>query len=136
MACPLFIPCSPLGELVSIAPPLGDLYGGECEADRTAVIEPEILRRYCNFGYARGICERSAIADADAVRLLVKADTAGDAGRSIELAWALERNHLPVAVGTMEIRADAAAAAEDPLSRQAFACVAAYLRQSHSASKQ
>src|SRR5580698_6290297 len=99
MACPLFIPKSPLGELVTIATPLGDLYGGNCAAAPAAVIEPETLRRYCNFGYARGHCERAAESDADAVRLLVRAERGG----FVEIAWAVERNHHPVAVGNIEI---------------------------------
>src|ERR1035437_2028364 len=128
MAFPLFIPSSPLGQLVSIAMPLGDLYGGECAADTSAVITPETLRRYCNFGYARGHCERASQSDADAARFLVKAERGG----VVEIAWAVERNHHPVAVGTMEIApGGTGATAGDTLARQAHACAGAYLRQSH-----
>ena len=125
MACPLFIPSSPVGELVSIAMPLGDLYDGGCAADPSVVISPETLRRYCNFGYARGQCERASRSDADAARFLVKAERGG----VVEVAWAVERNHHPVAVGTMEIATGLAGAAADPLTCQARACAAAYLRQ-------
>ena len=46
------------------------------------LIEPETLRRYCNFGYARGHCARATESDADAVRLLVKAERGGVVGIS------------------------------------------------------
>src|SRR5580692_8325367 len=102
MACPLFIPSTPLGELVSVATPLGDLYAGNCAADPRAAIDSDTLRRYCNFGYARCHCERAAQSDADAVRLMVSAER----GNIVEIAWALERNHHPVAVGNVEIDSD------------------------------
>ena len=126
MACPLFIPSTPLGELVSVATPLGDLYCGNCAADPAAFIDPDTLRRYCNFGYARGHCERAARSDADAVRLMVRADR----GNVVEIAWAVERNHHPVAVGNMEIEPGLPAEpAADVLTRQAHACAAAYARE-------
>lgn len=128
MACPLFIPTSPLGELVAVAAPLGDLYGGHCSADPAAEIEPEILRRYCNFGYARGFCARAAGSEADAVRLLVR----GERGSLVEIAWAVERDHHPVAVGVMEVETDGAGVgAGDALALQVFACASAYARQVH-----
>lgn len=118
MACPLFIPSSPLG----------DLYGGSCAADPSVAIEAETLRRYCNFGYARGHCARAAQSDADAVRLLVR----GARGSIVEISWAVERNHHPVAVGSVEIdTGPAAEPAGDALARQAYACAAAYSRHSH-----
>jgi len=132
MACPLFIPSKPLGELVSVATPLGDLYGGNCAADPHALIEPDTLRRYCNFGYARGYCERAGQSDADAVRLMVRSEHRNaDRGNVVEIAWAVERDHHPVAVGNMEIESGLLHAdpAQDALTRQAHACAAAYLRQ-------
>ena len=128
MSCPLFIPTSPLGELVSGAAPLGELYDGRCAADPAALIEPETLRRYCNFGYARGHCGRAAKSGADAVRLLVKAER----GSIVEIAWAVERNHHPVAVGNMEIEVgQPPAPTDETLSSQAYACATAYVRQVH-----
>lgn len=127
MACPLFIPTTPLGELVSVATPLGDLYAGNCAADPQASIDPDTLRRYCNFGYARGHCARATQSDADAVRLMVRAER----GNLVEIAWAVESNHHPVAVGNMEIDSNQPAdMAGDVLTRQAHACAAAYIRQS------
>jgi hypothetical protein len=126
MACPQFIPSLPLGEIVSGAPPLGELYRGNCALDPEAAIPPEIIRRYCNFGYAKGCCERAAHLDADAARFLVKREYSG----VVEVAWSLERNHHPVAVGVIEVAANAAEITQpNPLSRQAQACAAAYLRQ-------
>jgi hypothetical protein len=124
MACPLFIPTAPLGELVAVAAPLGDLYGGQCAADRSAVIEPETLRRYCNFGYARGCCPRAAKSDADAARFMVRAAR----GSMVDIAWAVERNHHPVAVGRMEIETSFEPG-DDLLARQAHACARSYMRQ-------
>jgi hypothetical protein len=126
MACPLFIPTTPAGELVSVAMPLGDLYGGHCAAEPSLVIEPEILRLYCNFGYARGCCARAVQSDADAVRFMVS----GAAGSTVTIAWAVERNHHPVAVGFTEIETGLAPA-EDLLARQAHACARAYVRRTH-----
>jgi hypothetical protein len=125
MACPLFIPTSPLGELVAVAAPLGDLYGGQCAADRSAVIEPETLRRYCNFGYARGCCLRAAKSDADATRFMVRAAR----GSIVNIAWAVERNHHPVAVGCMEVETLGPAPGDDLLALQAHACARSYMRQ-------
>ena len=133
MACPLFIPTNSLGELVAIAAPLGDLYGGHCSADPAADIEPDTLRRYCNFGYARRFCARAGGSEADAVRLLVR----GERGSLVQVAWALERDHHPVAVGVIEVgvtdveTSGESMSAGDALALQAFACASAYVRQVH-----
>jgi hypothetical protein len=124
MACPLFIPTASLGEMVAVAAPLGDLYGGCCAADRSAVIEPDTLRRCCNFGYARGCCPRAASSDADATRFMVRAAH----GSIVDISWAVERNHHPVAVGRMEIET-ILEPGDDLLARQAHACARAYMRQ-------
>ena len=108
-----------------MAAPLGDLYGGHCAADRSAVIEMDTLRRYCNFGYARGCCPRAATSEADAARFMVRAAS----GSIVDIAWAVERNHHPVAVGRMEIETTGPALVEDQLARQAYACARSYIRQ-------
>ncbi len=126
MACPLFIPTSPLGELVSVAPPLGDLYDGYCAAEPAAAIDHDTLRRYCNFGYARGHCAKAMHSDADAVRLLVYEAH----GSLVQISWAVERNHHPVAVGRLEVETGHARERQtDPLGAQTYACAAAYVRQ-------
>jgi hypothetical protein len=118
MACPLFLPASQLA-------PLEDLYGGECAAQAGALIPIDVLRRCCNAGYARGICERAAQSDADAFRFLVKANRAG----VVEVAWSSERNHHPVAVGSLAVDCRIGASEAEPLERQAHTYAAAYLRQ-------
>jgi hypothetical protein len=88
-------------------------------------ISSDKLRRCCNLGYARGVCERAQESPADAARFLVKSDRGG----IVEIQWSLERNHHPVAVGTMEVAMGRAIGTEDPLERQARACAASYLRR-------
>jgi hypothetical protein len=131
MACPLFIPSSPLGDLATAAAPLGDLYAGRCAASPEAEIEQGTLRRCCNLGYARRHCGRAAQADSDAVRVLVRADD----GRQVQVAWAIERDHHPVAVGveTVEVVAGEATGSGGltALAAQVRACAASYARQTH-----
>jgi hypothetical protein len=123
MSCPLFLPVSPLTGLAPEAAPLGDLYGGECAAGPGALIPLDILRHCCNTGYARHACARAGQSEADATRFLIKSDHDG----VIEIAWASERDHHPVAVGTLQVTD--ATDANQPLERQARACAAAYRRQ-------
>ena len=110
MACPLFIPTTPLGETGLVMAPLGDLFGGHCSADPGAAIDPDTLRRCCNFGYARGHCARADKSEADAVRLLVR----GERGNVVEIAWSVERDHHPVAVGIIEIEAGSCSPGDAP----------------------
>jgi hypothetical protein len=65
------------------------------------------------------------IAEADSVRFLVKSDD----GTSLEIAWAAERNHHPLAVGTLRIPYDPDPPADD-LERQAHEYARNYLRLS------
>jgi hypothetical protein len=125
MACPLFLPASRLA-------PLDDLYGGECAAEAGALIPVDMLRQCCNAGYARDSCRRAAQSDADAFRFLIKANRDG----VVDIAWSSERNHHPVAVGTLAVDyrtgvAAAVCAGEEtgPLERQARAYAAEYLMQ-------
>ena len=102
---------------------LGALFGGVCAGDHSAAIDFDTLRRYCNFGYARGYCKRAGQSDADAVRMMVKARR----GELVEIAWSVERDHHPVAVGCMEIDMNSVAnPTGDVLACQAHACAAAY----------
>jgi hypothetical protein len=118
MACPLFLPASPLAGFT-------DLQGGECATQPGALIPLDTLRRCCNTGYARATCEHAAQSDADAFRFLIKSNCDGVVG----VAWSIERDHHPVAVGTLLVTGTAAV--EGPLERQARACAAAYFRQNH-----
>ncbi|HEU5022546.1 MAG TPA: hypothetical protein VFT60_11665 [Bryobacteraceae bacterium] len=129
MACPLFIPSSPLGDPATAAAPLGDMYAGQCAASPDAEIEPDTLRRFCNLGYARRRCERAAQAEADAVRVLVRADD----GRQVQVAWSIERDHHPVAVGVESVEVVAGEATSSgnltALAAQVRACASSYARQ-------
>jgi hypothetical protein len=122
MSCPFFLPVSRLADFVPGPMPLGDCYGGECSADPGALIPIDTLRHCCNLGYARGSCERAARSEADAARFMIKSDSAG----SVLVAWAMERNHHPVAVGTVTfpLRDECSL----PVERQARAYVDSYLR--------
>ena len=116
MACPLFLPSSPLADF-------DDIYAGKCAAQPNALIPAATLRTHCNCGYARDFCEHAAKSKADAFRFLIKSNRAG----AVEVAWSSERNHHPVAVGSLLVTS--LAPVDDPLERQARACAAAYLGQ-------
>jgi hypothetical protein len=122
MPCPFFLPASRLADFATGAMPLGDSYGGECSADPGALIPIDTLRSCCNLGYARDYCERAARSEADAARFMIKSDSAG----SVRVAWAVERNHHPVAVGTVTF--PLAGACSTAIERQAQAYVDSYLR--------
>jgi hypothetical protein len=111
MACPLFLP--------SASP--GDYYAGECAAGVGEPIPAGTLRHCCNKGYARGVCARAMQAEGDAIQFVVKAHR----GDAIELGWSLERNHHPLAVGSMAMPLTPVT----PLEVQAHAFGSAYLRQ-------
>ena len=128
MACPLFLPLSPITGFAAEAMPLGDLFGGECAAETAALIPIDVLRRCCNAGYARGFCPRAAQAEADAFRFSIKANRDG----VIDVAWSSERNHHPVAVGSLSVNPAAESPHSEPLERQARAYAANYLRQTRS----
>jgi hypothetical protein len=95
MPCPLFVPGLPLSGFAQVAMPLGNLYDGRCAAEPESALSSDVLRSCCNLGYARGSCVRAAEADADAVRFIVHSNADG----AIVIAWAMERNHHPIAVG-------------------------------------
>lgn len=94
-----------------------------CEAQPGAVIPGDMIRRCCNQGYAREECPPAATSPADAARYLIKSDRNG----VIEVAWSLERDHHPVAVGTIAIAVSNAPATT--LERQAYALASEYLRR-------
>ena len=116
MPCPLFLPGGPL--------PLSDIFGGVCSADPASELSVDKLTRCCNPGHARGLCEHAATVGADSHRFLVRADD----GVTIEVAWAAERNHHPLAAGTLRITR-VLEPANGPLEHQARACATAYLHQ-------
>ena len=87
------------------------------------LIPADTLRECCNIGYARGVCERAAQSDSDAFRFAIKANRKG----VVEVAWSSERNHHPVAVGTLVV--DNTTPDDEPLTRQAHIFAMSYLRQ-------
>ncbi len=120
MACPLFLPISPLANF-------DDIYTGECAAQAGVSIPIDTLRRCCNAGYARKVCAHAAQVEADAFHFLIRANRDG----VVTVAWSSERDHHPLGVGTFVITGDAQAGCaqvNDPLERQARACAAAYSR--------
>jgi hypothetical protein len=113
--CPLFLPGSTI--------PLTGLFTGACAADRSTELSGDTLRECCNRGHAREACERAAKIEADAVCLLVKSDRKG----IVEVAWAIERNHHPVQVGTEQVNGKLSST--ETLAVQAFAVAEQYRNQ-------
>jgi hypothetical protein len=103
---------------------MSDFYTGGCSADPATPLSIEKLTRCCNPGYARTVCAHAATAEADSHRFLVTSDDGG----LVEIAWASERDHHPIAVGTLRIARELPAAA-GPLEHQARACALTYLHQ-------
>jgi hypothetical protein len=129
MACPYFDP----GERVpGSSGSLGDLYLGQCHADRERAWAPDekTAAARCNVGYARGCCGRFPNDDGpDAIRFSV----AGDDSQGIRILYAVERDHRPLGSGALEYRTQSAAFVgtplEQPLERLAAAYVRSYLRR-------
>jgi hypothetical protein len=104
--------------------PLTGLFAGECAANPAALVPIDRLRDCCNPGHARASCPQAATIESDASQFLVRADRDG----VIEVSWAIEKNHYPVAVGTLQI-SSTPAPSDPPLQHQARAFAANYLRQ-------
>lgn len=107
--------------------PLTGLFAGECAACPGALVPMDRLRNCCNPGHARTSCPHAATIEPDAAQFLVRSDRDG----VIEIAWAIEKNHHPVAVGTLQISTapQSPPLAGPPLQHQARAFAANYLRQ-------
>jgi hypothetical protein len=127
VACPFFLPVRRLGSGGwNPAPrlPLGDAYGGSCQAPASGPFEPSegVQRELCNCGYARRRCahfpDNGAV---DAVRFSV---TTNQDGR-VTLVYILEKDHAPLEHGPL----DPAHEAREPLASQARAFVESYQRQ-------
>lgn len=115
MACPYFLPRSPLKDF-------SDLYTGECAADGVNAAPQDLVETCCNYGYARAACSHAAQSESDAFRFIVKSESKG----TVQIAWSSERNHHPVAVGNLSM--DGSGAAQTPLELQAQTVAAIYLR--------
>ena len=112
--------------------PLGDAWAGVCRAvpDQPYPPAESVLEPYCNFGYARGHCDRfPADCGPDAVRFTIVSDD----GASLRLYYVLERDHRPFAHGPLEFsvtRGELTTATEGALtSRQVSAYTDSYLRR-------
>lgn len=98
MPCPFFEPREPLewphwpGKY---RPPLGRPYDGLCRAAAGPPHKPERghVLRCCNLGYARSTCDRLPADSADAARFCLT--------RSGDLLWVVEKDHLPLAHGSL-----------------------------------
>lgn len=103
-----------------------------CHADAGHAVLPDdsALHRFCNLGYARGLCPRFPAADPgpDAARFTLTQDD----GASLRIYYVLERDHRPFAHGPLEFTTAGGAFAESPAggltARQAAAYAASYLR--------
>ena len=135
MACPFFAPSVPLAPPPNSAEspmqrmPLGDAYAGICAADPSAPFEPSepVLRRFCNCGYARGLCSRfPSDHPADAVRFSIFEDQ----GRAdIRIVFIVEQYHSPLDHGPLRYSNGAwiGDPPSEPLASQARAFIENYL---------
>ena len=122
MACPFFKPMRAM-EWSSGRAPLGAIFEGECERSGTAEA------RFCNFGYARGLCaDFPDWSAADAVRFSVS----GNADGIVKIVWIFERDHSPVEHGFLEYSELKGAFVAEPvgvLAVQAKVFIENYLRR-------
>lgn len=132
MACPFFAPSRRLENTGWVRPPrypLGDLFSGTCHADAPNLTEDH-HDDCCNFGYARGRCNRfPGGTAADAVRFTVT----DDASTKVSLVYVVEKDHAPTEFGTLEYAVDEARldgpVISDVLVQQARAFIESYLRR-------
>lgn len=133
VACPYFYPVRPRAS--EIRPdtamwPLGDHWEGLCRAVPGERGSEGAMELPCNFGYARGVCERFPPGDGpDAVRFAVKRAGA----ESIGLYYVVERDHHPFAHGPLEYSVAGRCLVNPPagetLGGQALAYADRYLRR-------
>ena len=118
--------------------PLGDPFGGACHAQPAEIVEPSETRQHelCNYGYARGRCDRfPGGSAADAVRFSVTDETP----TRVLLVYVVEKDHAPVEHGTLEYAISDGflngPSISDVLAQQARAFLESYLsRRARSAS--
>ena len=122
MACPFFRPLRPT-EWSTARAPLGAIFEGECERGGSGEA------RFCNFGYARGLCaEFPDGSAADAVRFSVS----GTAKGIVKIVWILEKDHAPLEHGLLEYTKSTGAFVAEPsgvLAVQARVFIENYLRR-------
>jgi hypothetical protein len=125
MSCPHFYPTESQGGGALF--PLGDSWTGLCHADPANPAMPDRTQT-CNFGYARGRCERFPDdGGPDAVRFTVsRADS-----QFVQIYFVQERDHHPFAHGPIELPLESSSvpAPTSLLARQAAAYVESYRRR-------
>ena len=137
VACPFFAPSRRLENTGWVRPPrypLGDLFSGACHATAPDLAEGH-QEDCCNFGYARGRCDRFPADAADAVRFSVTDETPS----RVLLVYVVEKDHAPIEHGTLEYAISDGLLNGPPISdvlaQQARAFLESYLsRRAHSAS--
>ncbi|MFY9674623.1 MAG: hypothetical protein WB817_07355 [Terriglobales bacterium] len=109
MACPYFVPREIVYDIAWPHParlPLGAGWSGGCcasdsnadaDASTPIAVDNDSLRDFCNLGYASACPHIPPARDWDAVRFSV----AGSAAQQITLFYVCEKNHAPIAHGTM-----------------------------------
>jgi hypothetical protein len=131
MPCPYFVPLQSLGSRRDRAYwPLLAPWSGECAAESgfagsaVPVTDADAVR-WCNFGYAAGCPRLPAGRPADKISFGIARERDG----ILQLTWVLERDHLPVAVGSLHYEREQGewrSRHEDPiLQRQAECYIAA-----------
>ena len=132
MACPFFAPSRRLENTAWVCPPrypLGDRFSGTCHAIPSDPAEGH-QDECCNFGYARGRCDRFPAGDAaDAVRFSVTEDSPA----RLLLVYVIEKDHAPVEFGTLEYWIEGARLSGPPINevliQQARAFLETHLRR-------
>ena len=116
MACPFFMPTERVEGGAWQHParlPLGSGWSGTCTATgHDGQVPPQnTLERFCNLGYAVGCAWVPQERDRDAVRFAIAAPLSaaqrskckdGSPDRILRLRYVCERDHRPVAHGTLE----------------------------------
>ena len=107
MACPYFVPREIVYDIAWPHParlPLGAGWTGSCcasdpnpDASATVLVDPNYVRDFCNLGYALACPRLPAARDWDAIRFSV----AGSSAEQITFLFVCEKDHAPIAHGTM-----------------------------------
>lgn len=138
MACPFFAPSRRLENTDWVRPPrypLGDLFRGTCHASAPDISDGH-QDECCNFGYARGRCDRFPGDGApDAVRFSIIEETPA----KLLVVYVVEKDHAPAEFGTLEYAVEDARldgpVISDVLVQQARAFLESYLSRRAEAGK-
>lgn len=101
MACPFFLPTEEFTEWSWHARPrlpLGDAWKGKCTAHHNDAPTPEMLKNWCNFGYAKACPWLPARRQADKVSFSI----ARDKEDIVLIYYVLEVDHTPGEHGTLQ----------------------------------